>query len=66
MPVRRCLRTKDIAARVGTDGLAAFRHPGHYYDVAAALVAAGANVTADIANWDKVQTDPKMLAALKQ
>lgn len=40
-------------------------HAGEYYEVVAQLVAAGAQVTAEIIEWDKVQLDPKMLAALQ-
>ena len=40
-------------------------HPGHYYEVVAQLVAAGARVTPDIIEWDKAQHDPDMLAALR-
>lgn len=40
-------------------------HSGNYYDVVAALVAAGATVAADILNWDKAQADKKMSAALR-
>lgn len=35
-----------------------------HYDIVAQLVAAGAEVTADIAEWDKVRADPRMVAAL--
>lgn len=37
---------------------------GHY-DIVAQLVTAGARVTPDIAEWDKVRSDPKMKAALR-
>lgn len=39
-------------------------HGGQYYDVVAALVAAGGRVTADMLNWDKAKADAKMVAAL--
>jgi hypothetical protein len=32
--------------------------------VVARLVAAGANVTRDLVDWDKARADPQMLAAL--
>jgi ankyrin repeat protein len=37
-------------------------HGGRYYEVVARLVAAGAQVTPDVLEWDKI--DPEMLAAL--
>jgi ankyrin repeat protein len=40
-------------------------HSGKYYEVIAQLVAAGARVTPDLIEWDKVQLDPDMLAALR-
>jgi ankyrin repeat protein len=40
-------------------------HGGRYYDVVARLVDAGARVTPDVAEWDKAQSDPDMLAALR-
>jgi ankyrin repeat protein len=44
------------------------RHPARearsYYEVVARLVAAGANVTRDLVDWDKARADPQMLAAL--
>jgi ankyrin repeat protein len=40
-------------------------HRGQYYDVVAQLVAAGAQVTPEIIEWDKAQLDPDMLAALR-
>jgi hypothetical protein len=40
-------------------------HTGQYYEVVAALAAAGARVTPDIEQWKTVQADPKMLAALR-
>jgi hypothetical protein len=42
------------------------RHGGQYYDVVAALVAAGARVTPDIEQWNSAQANPKMVDALKQ
>ena len=38
--------------------------PERYYTVVAALVRAGAHVTPDLLEWDKVRTDPKMIGAL--
>lgn len=35
-----------------------------YYRVVARLVAAGANVTPDLLEWEKARADPKMIAAL--
>jgi hypothetical protein len=35
-----------------------------FYDVIAQLVAAGANVTPDLLEWERTRADPKMLAAL--
>jgi ankyrin repeat protein len=40
-------------------------HRGQYHEVVAQLVAAGAPVTAEIIEWDRVQRDPDMLAALR-
>jgi hypothetical protein len=40
-------------------------HSGQYYEVVAALVAAGARLTPDIEHWNSVQADSKMLAALR-
>jgi ankyrin repeat protein len=40
-------------------------HRGQYHAIVAQLVAAGARVTPDILQWDKVQGDPDMLAALQ-
>ncbi len=40
-------------------------HGGQYYEVVAQLVAAGAPVTPDLVEWDKVQLDPGMIAALR-
>jgi len=40
-------------------------HRGQYHEVVAQLVAAGARVTPDDLEWDKVQLDPDMLAALQ-
>jgi hypothetical protein len=40
-------------------------HGGQYHQVVAQLVAAGARVTPEIIEWDKVQLDPDMLAALR-
>jgi hypothetical protein len=40
------------------------RDPNRYYAVAARLVAAGATVTTDMLEWDKVKADPKMREAL--
>jgi ankyrin repeat protein len=41
-------------------------HRGQYSEVVAQLVAAGARVTPEIVEWDKVQRDPHMLAALRR
>ena len=35
-----------------------------YYEVVSRLVAAGANVTPDLLEWDRARADPKMIAAL--
>jgi hypothetical protein len=40
-------------------------HRGQYYGVVTQLVAAGARVTPDMLEWDAVQLDPDMLAALR-
>jgi ankyrin repeat protein len=40
-------------------------HGGRYHEVVAQLVAAGAEVTPELIEWDKVQFDPDMLAALR-
>jgi ankyrin repeat protein len=40
-------------------------HGGQYYEVVAQLVAAGAQVTPEVIEWDKVQLDRDMLAALR-
>ncbi len=37
-----------------------------YYEVVARLVAAGANVTPDLLEWDKAKANPKMLSALTE
>jgi hypothetical protein len=37
-----------------------------YYDVVARLVAAGANVTPALLEWETVRADPKMIGALKR
>ncbi len=39
-------------------------HAGRYYEVVARLVGAGANVTPDLLEWDRVRADPTMIAAL--
>ena len=50
---------------MGTHRLAAVGDGGRYYEVVAQLVEAGAQVTPDLIEWDKVQLDPDMLAALR-
>jgi ankyrin repeat protein len=40
-------------------------HRGQYHEIVAQLVAVGARVTPDLIEWDKVQADPDMLAALQ-
>ena len=40
-------------------------HRGQYHEVVAQLVAIGARVTPDVIEWDRVQLDPDMLAALR-
>jgi hypothetical protein len=37
---------------------------GPYNEVVSRLVAAGANGTPDVLDWDKARADPKMIAAL--
>ena len=52
-----------VWALTGWDGAPAPK-PERYYTVVAALVRAGAHVTTDLLESDKVRTDPKMIAAL--
>jgi hypothetical protein len=40
-------------------------HRGQYHEVVSQLVAVGAPVTPEIIEWDRVQLDPDMLAALR-
>jgi Ankyrin repeats (3 copies) len=43
------------------------RHPSpHHYDIVAALVTAGAAVTADMLEWDKARADARMTSALQR
>jgi len=37
---------------------------GRYYEVVSRLVAAGADVTPDLLDWDQARADPRMIAAL--
>ena len=54
------------ALGVGADRVGQTTHgtADDYYEVVARLVAAGANVTPDLLEWDKAKADPKMLSAL--
>ena len=56
---------EHAAAHVGTDRLEAVGAPRTYHEVVAQLVAVGARVTPDVIEWDQVQLDPDMLAALR-